>query len=328
MAVFLATLTPLLTLFCCIALGYTLCKAKILPDSSSKVMAKLETYVFCPALSFTTMQRYFTVKSISTHATNVLLSSFTVALAMAIAIPLSRLFVKNDYRKRCIYSYSLAVANLGYVGDPVVMAIFGDEALAYYKLFCLPFQLVIYVWGIGILIPRDKDNGSKLKHVLNPSTLAMLLGIAVGLSGIGKFIPSFLASALDSLKGCMGPVAMLLTGVTIARYSILPMLKNKKVYIATVLRLIVIPTVLISALFGLKTLINSIFSISIGNDVLFLCLFATATPLGLNTVVFPEAYGGDSETGASMATVSCTLCVITLPLMYAVATAIFGTPFA
>ena len=65
----------------------------------------------------------------------------------------------------------------------------------------------------------------------------------------------------------------------------------------------------------------------IGNDVLFLAFFATATPLGLNTVVFPEAYGGNPETGASMAMISHTLCVISIPLMYALMVAVFGVPF-
>ena len=44
----------------------------------------------------------------------------------------------------------------------------------------------------------------------------------------------------------------------------------------------------------------------------------TATPMGLNTIVFPAAYGGDTETGASMAMISHTLSVVTIPLMYLV----------
>ena len=51
-------------------------------------------------------------------------------------------------------------------------------------------------------------------------------------------------------------------------------------------------------------------------------LFAFGTPLGLNTVVFPAAYGGDTSTGASMAMISHTLCVITIPIMYAIVSAL------
>jgi predicted permease len=155
----------------------------------------------------------------------------------------------------------------------------------------------------------------------------MLLGVAVGLSGVGKYIPVFLTNSLDTLKVCMGPVAMLLAGVTIAKYDFLSMLKNKKVYLATFLRLFPLPAIIVSFLFLLKTLANTAFGLNIDNDVLFLAFFATAPALGLNTVVFPEAYGGNPETGASMAMISHTLCVISIPLLYALMVTLFGVPF-
>ncbi len=327
MATFTATLTPMLTLFICIAAGFIISKAKILPETAGSTMAKLETWIFCPALSFTTMIRYFTVDSLTTHATNITMGCITVTVAMAIAIPLGKLFVREDGPERGIYSYALAFANCGYIGDPVVLAMFGEEILAYYKLFCLPLLVVIYVWGISVLTPKTAEKGAALKRVLNASTLGMLAGMVAGISGLGGYLPGFVTSALDSLMACMGPVAMLLAGVTIARYDFLGMLKKKKVYVATLLRLFVLPSVIIATLFGIKTLANMALNLSIGNDVLFLCFFATAAPLGLNTIVFPEAYGGNPETGASMAMISHTLCVISIPVMYALMVAIFGTPF-
>ncbi len=328
MATFLATLTPMLTLFLCIAIGFVSAKTKILPESSSKIMAKMETWIFCPALSFMTMLRYCTVDTLSTHATNVVMAAISVTVAMIIAIPLARVFVKENNAERGVYAYALAFANSGYIGDPIVLALFGESGLAYYKLFCLPLSLVIYTWGISVLTPKSEEKGATLRRLMNAPTIAMLIGIVMGLSGIGTYLPVFITSSLDSLKACMGPVAMLLAGVTIAKYDFLGMLKKKKVYIATILRLVVIPSVLIAALFGVKTLAGTLLNFSISNDVLFLCFFATAAPLGLNTVVFPEAYGGNPETGASMAMISHTLCVISIPLMYALMVAIFGTPFA
>jgi predicted permease len=58
--------------------------------------------------------------------------------------------------------------------------------------------------------------------------------------------------------------------------------------------------------------------IGISDEIMTLALIAFATPLGLNTIVYPAAYGGDTKTGASMATISHTLSVITIPLMYLV----------
>ena len=82
-------------------------------------------------------------------------------------------------------------------------------------------------------------------------------------------------------------------------------------YIATALRLIVLPLLFMVILHF----------IGADKGALYLTLIAFGTPLGLNTVVFPAAYGGDTSTGASMAMISHTLCVITIPLMYALLTA-------
>ena len=119
---------------------------------------------------------------------------------------------------------------------------------------------------------------------------------------------------------------MLLAGITVASYPFKDMISDKKVYIASLLRLTLIPAVIIGCLFGIKELINLVFGLEINNTVLHLCFFSTAAPLGLNTVVFPAAYGGNPKTGASMAMISHTLCVITIPLMYALLTLIFGSP--
>lgn len=326
---FLATLNPMLMLFICIVVGFLLRKFNLLPENAGKVMAKLELWVFCPALSFSAMASRFNVEALGTHLTNVIISSISVCLALVIAINLSKIFVKDKVYERGVYQYALAFANSGYVGDPVVLALFGLEGLVYYKIICLPLSIVIYTWGISVLVPKTEQKQNPLKSILNPPMIAMAIGMIVGITGLGNLIYSsenFFTSTLSSLSNCMGPIAMLLAGFTIGCYNVKNMLTNKKVYVATFLRLIVIPAVIIGVLFGLKELANLALNLNIDNTVLFLLFFAIGAPLGLNTVVFPEAYGGDPSTGASMAMISHTLCVITIPLMFALMTVVFGAP--
>ena len=323
---FLATLVPMLTLFLCIVVGFLLRRGRILPDNAGSTMAKLETWVFFPALSFMTMTRYCTVETLGTHAKNVLLSAVGVALAIGISLLLAPLFAKKGSSEHGVFLYALAFANSGYMGDPVVQALFGDEILSYYKVYCLPVSLAIYTWGVSRMIP--KGGKSALRRMINPPTVALLLGIVSGLCGFLKVMPAFAVSALDSLRACMGPVAMLLAGFTIASYPLRDMLTDKRVYAASCLRLFAIPALLIGALFGLKTLFTLATGIPIDNSVLFFTFFAVGTPLGLNTVVFPAAYGGEPKLGAGMTLISHTLAVITIPLMVALLTLLFGTPFA
>ena len=55
-------------------------------------------------------------------------------------------------------------------------------------------------------------------------------------------------------------------------------------------------------------------------QVMCMTLLATGSALGLNTVVIPAAYGGDTRTGAAMAMISHVLCIVTIPLLYALLT--------
>ena len=55
-----------------------------------------------------------------------------------------------------------------------------------------------------------------------------------------------------------------------------------------------------------------------GNIMARLETYVFVPPLGLNTIVYPAAYGGDTKTGASMTMISHVLSVITIPLMYLV----------
>ncbi|MBQ8611997.1 MAG: AEC family transporter [Oscillospiraceae bacterium] len=309
--VFTATLSPMLVMFTCMVAGFVLNKKKLLPANATAVLSKLENFILVPALIIRTFMKYCTVASLREQYRLVLYSAGAVAIAIGIAYALSGLFERDAYRKN-IYRYALTFGNFGFMGNAIVPAILGEAMLYDHLLFTLPMNLAAYVWGVSILIPPGKGGGSPLKNLLNPTVFAIAIGMALGLLGLEPAMPAFFTSTLDSLSGCMGPIAMVLTGFVIGDYDFGTLLKNKKVYAAAALRLLVFPALYV-ALFML---------LGADEKTLTLCLFAFATPLGLNTVVFPAAYGGDTSTGASMAMVSHTLCVLTIPLMYALLSAV------
>ena len=210
------------------------------------------------------------------------------------------------------------------MGDPLILMLLGEQAFAFYKLFTLPITFAIYSWGLLQLAPRGTERGNLLKNLLNFPMIATTLGAIFGLSGLGSHLPAFINQSLDTLKVCMGPGAMLVAGFTIANYPFKKMLTKPKVYAASFLRLTLIPAAVIGAVFVIKELANLTLGLEINNNVLYLLFFAVATPLGLNTVVFPEAYGGDAEIGAGMTMISHIMCVPLMPLMYALMTLIFG----
>ena len=104
----------------------------------------------------------------------------------------------------------------------------------------------------------------------------------------------------------MGPLAMIMTGFIIAKYNALEIIKNFRIFIASLVRLIFIPVVVALIMKGLR-----IYEITV-----MIALCTTAMPFGLNGIVFPAAYSQDTKTGASMALISDILAVITIPILF------------
>lgn len=303
-----ATLSPMLVMFLCIFIGFILRKTNCSPENSAAVMSKLELNVLLPAQVLHTFINNCTVESICSEYRLVIYGGIAVALSVCIGIFLSRFFSKEKYQ-RAIFQYGLVFANFGFLGNAIVPQILGDLGLYAYMLFTLPMNIVLYGWGINTLIPEGRsEKKSLLKSFLNPTFIALVGGMVLGLLGAGKWLPGFVLDTTKNLAGCMGPVAMILTGFVIGGYDILSLLKNKRVYLMTVLRLFVLPAVLIGFLWLLRA----------DAMTLKMALFAFASALGLNTVVIPAAYGGDTTTGASMAMVSHVCSVVTIPVLYAV----------
>lgn len=311
LATFNATLSPMLVMFVCMVIGFILNRKKLLPENGATVLSKLENYVLVPALIVKTFMENCTVESLSENYTIILSSLFTLFLALIIAIPLAKAFTKDSYTIN-IYRYALSFGNFGFMGNAIVPAILGQGVLYSYMLFTLPLNTAVYTWGVLILIPKGEEKKSVLKCLINPIFISIIIGMILGLTGATPYVPKFITSTVSNLSACMGPLAMVLTGFVVADYDIMSLLKKGRIYIATFLRLILLPTVFVWLL--------SLTGVS--KEILTLAFFAYATPLGLNTVVFPAAYGSDTSTGASMAMISHTLCVLTIPLMFALLKAI------
>lgn len=303
--VFLATLTPMLTMFVCILVGFVMKKGNLVPADTGTVISKLEAFVLCPALIISTFLRNCNAAAIAQNAQLMLYCTGVCIAELLIAIPLSRLFYKKGYLRN-IYAYCLVVANYGFMGNAIVPVIFGQDALFEYMLFTTPMTILCYSWGLAQLIPGEKGIQGTLKRLFNPTMVSMVLGAVFGLTGAGSYIPGFLTSALSLLGNCMGPLAMILTGFVIGGFRISKLLGDPKVYIVSVIRLILLPGAICLALWALGA----------SKMCVLLSLIAFGTPLGLNTVVYPAAYGSDTAPGASMAMISTTLCVVTIPMLF------------
>ena len=308
MSVFATTLNQIAFLFGFIIIGYILVKIKVLPENSAKVLSKLENTIFIPALVMGTFIENFTIERIGA-AWKLLSVSFIIAcVAIPFAILVSKLVTKDKYIQK-IYTYGLSFSNFGFMGNAVVKSLFPDVFFEY-LIFTLPLWILIYIWGVPRLLIADSGKKhtfrESLKSFVNPMFIAMLIGMVIGLLNIE--LPEWTLSLINVSGDCMSPIAMILTGVVVSSISPKKTFTNVRIYIVSVIRLIIMPVLFIA--------VTSFFETS---EVTYICaLCSLAMPLGLNTIVIPSALGKDTTIAAGMTVVSHLLSCITIPLIFSI----------
>ena len=307
MDLFIPTLNQMVFLFAFILIGYLLARTKVIPSTAAGILAKLENWIFIPALVMQTFIQNFTVTNLSTTWK---LFAFGFGIQI-ITIPLSILFSKlitKDQYLRNIYTYGLAFSNFAFMGNAVVNAIF-PQYFYQYVVFTLTLWTLIYLWGVPALLVSDGNKKTiveRLKSFVNPMFISMIVGMIIGIVGIK--LPSSVSSVISVSANCMSPIAMLLTGFTVAQIDLKKTFTTLGVYTISIIRLVIFPLIGI-ALFA-------IIPIEVPTDYVVCAICSVAMPLGLNTIVIPAAYGKDTTAASGMALVSHILSIISIPLMF------------
>lgn len=307
MDLFIPTLNQMIFLFAFILIGYALAKAKIVPQGSAGVLAKLENWLFIPALVMQTFIQNFTVSNLGVTWKLFIFGFAIDAIVIPLSVFCSRLITKDPYISN-IYVYGLCFSNFAFMGNAVVNAIF-PNVFYEYVVFTLTLWIPIYLWGVPALLVSDghkKTIGARLRSFINPMFIAMIIGMIIGILNIP--LPSSVSSVISVSASCMSPVAMLLTGFTIAEIDIKKTISKLSVYIVSLIRLIVYPLIGI-ALFA-------IIPVDIPDSYVICAICSIAMPLGLNTIVIPAAYGKDTSIASGMALISHVFSVITIPIIF------------
>ena len=317
MEVFSPILNQMIYLFALIAIGYLLTKLNLMPKNSTAVLSKLENMLFIPALVLGTFINNFTTDQLGGRGLLLLLSAAMLIVIVPISLLMSRLIYKNDDFLKKIATYGLCFANFGYMGNAIMQDVF-PEIFTDYVVFTLPLWTLIYVWGVPVLLISGSSNNSgekislakRLKPLLNPMFVAIIIGMIIGITGLGKYIPQSINSIISASGSCMSPIAMLLTGMTIAASDLRAMLTKWKTYLLSAVRLVAIPLLFILAFAFIPqgTVITPTF--------LTCAVCSLSMPLGLNTIVVPAGYGKDTTDAAGMALISHTMSIITIPLVF------------
>ena len=301
----LTVLKQLFVLYIFLGLGFFFGRWKRAQTEHTGLLSFLLVHLFLPAKVFGTFSKNFTVDYLRYNYLTVLASLTLLILLALLSMPLSRFLAKQPF-ERNVYRYSLTISNYAYMGYVLAEELFGTRGLTDLILFCIPFAIYTYTFGYAMLTGK----GISLRRLLNPMTVAILCGMAVGLTGLS--VPALPAQVLSSASACVGPLSMLLTGMTLSTFALRELLCDGKAYVFSALRLLILPSAVLG--FCLLLELTGLLPASVlPSAVMMACM-----PCGLNTIVFPKLVGEDCKLGARLALITHLFSCLTIPVWLSV----------
>jgi hypothetical protein len=284
-----------------IAAGYVAVSTNIVDPRATRGLSGLLINITIPALIIASMQVPFTPERLAGAGTLLLATGMLYVISFALAWAVSKT-MRVPAAEEGVLQFAIVFGNVGFMGFPVALALFGQESLFYVAIFNLVFNILVFSVGIAMLT-RGRGKGFDPKLLLNPGIAASVVGLAFFLGSVE--IPSPFIDSIDLLGGVTTPLAMIIVGAMLATFPAREMVGNWRIWVASAVLLLVIPATycyLIAPFFP-DPYINGIM------------ITMAAMPAAANTVIFAEQYGADSKLASQIVFVSTIGSLVTIPLV-------------
>lgn len=295
MSNFLITLQQTGIMFLMMAVGFVLCKTKLLREAGTDCLAALLLNLILPC----SILNSFLAADASVRFASIAAGFGVCAVAVAIAVLLARLIFRRD----AVANFAAAFSNAGFMGIPLIAAVLNMRAV----IFAAPFIAIINVlqWTYGVYLFTGDTEGLKLRTLVrNPILISLALGILAALLCVP--MPAVITKTVSGFAAMNAPVAMLILGAYIAEVDAKQLLSDRRMYAISLVRLIVIPVV--------TMLVLKLFPFS-DPDICMAIFIAAAAPVGSNVAVYARRCGGDYRYASGTVCVSTIFAILTMPLL-------------
>ncbi len=292
----------IIQLFLIMLCGYLLVKAGLLKASDSKVLSIMIVYVICPCTILNAFQIAYTPET----AGNFILS-FTAAAVIHVLLFILVYLGSYVFHFTSIEKASLIYSNAGNLIIPLVTAVLGEEWVIYASGFMV-VQLFI-IWTHGKSLVEGKRSFDMHSILTNVNLIACLIGLVMFLLHLQ--LPSLLKDTVKSLGSTIGPISMMMLGMILAGVDILEMMKGKRIWLITFLKMVALPglVILIMKFSGLANLSPD------GQTILYISLMATMTPSATTVTQMAQLYDKEVSYATAINTITTLTCLVTMPLL-------------
>jgi predicted permease len=215
--------------------------------------------------------------------------------------------LRKPFRLDPVDMCTLMFANVGNLVLPVIAMMLGSEMTFYCAGFQMPFNL--FMWIYGYILMSGRRDVPVRKIIFNPNLIALFLGFFFLLTGLK--MPAVIDTAMEGLQNMVAGASMMLVGVVIAGSDLKEIFANKRAYLISAGRLIVIPILTILILFATGFLSRH----PQYSQVLMVIMIAAAAPSASSVVQLSVLTGGDAPRAGAYNVMTTLLCVLTMPLI-------------
>ena len=292
-----------LVLFILIAIGALMSRRGMITAKGAGTMTDVVLYAVTPCVIINAFQREYRPELMGG-----LLTTFVAAFAvLGFSVLLAELLYRRyEISRGVVLKFTVVFSNCGFMALPLQQAVLGDDGVFYGAAFIAVFNLFMWTYGL-ITMSRRTGARDTLKALLNPGVIGTVVGILLFVFSVR--LPNVIASPVSFLAALNTPVPMLVIGYHLTQTMLGEILRDKVIYPAIAIRLIVLPIVAMCVM------------LLLGVDSTILCavVIAAASPVAAYTTMMASKYGHDSRLAAGIVSASTLFSVVTLPLVVGLA---------
>ena len=294
-------LQVMVVLFIIVVLGYALCKLGYMGEDFDRKLSSIVVDVTCPLLILSSvMGESLPDRTLILPLLGVGFLTYVLLLVFGFFVP--RL-IAADRDDQGLIGFALMFANVGFIGYPIVSSIFGAKAVFYAALLNMPNTFFIFTAGVMLVKGEYSVRKLNLKLLFSPAMIAAF--VAALLVALDVHTPEIVARPVTMVGNITVPAALMIIGSSMARLPLHDIIGSPKVYVASVVRLGVVPLSLyfLFKVCGVSDIVNEINTVVI------------AMPVASFGTMFCMKYGRNPALMTEMTFITTVGSIFTIPLI-------------
>lgn len=201
------------------------------------------------------------------------------------------------------FALAVGLTNYGYLPLPLMDAMFGPESRALLLVHNVGVEAA--VWTGGVLVVTGLSPLAGWRKLINAPVIALLVALAVNLSGTGPHVPAAVMTLVHALAVCAIPLGLVLSGASLQPHLDDPkQLVNPRVTLsAWLLRLGVLPFVYLLAARWLPASV----------ELKRVLVVQAAMPSAVISIIVARVYGGQPLVAVQIILGTTALALFTIP---------------